>query len=103
MYWGFGYRVFEKEYPNILKQVEKIIVVDGIGHSETKKMKDLFWMLQAFPIKNFEKYKSKIIVLAGSVDKLLPFYHSNLDQANLLEKKFLEETKNIILKIKNKK
>ncbi|MEM5829936.1 MAG: hypothetical protein QXL82_00255 [Candidatus Aenigmatarchaeota archaeon] len=96
-YWGYGYRIFEKEFEYLFKEVKEIIVVDCIGFDKPIFIdSDKNLKMEAFPIKNFEKYEKKIVVFSSisenNIKDFYSFYHSYLDTKKLLEKKYIEES-----------
>jgi hypothetical protein len=98
-YWGHGFRVFEERYYKILYKAEKILVVDCVGHSRVKIFKDETFVNLAFPINNLKKLKNKILVFSGEdLNNLFRIYHSNLDLPKEINLKFLQETKNRVIK-----
>ncbi len=101
VYWGFGYRDFEKKYLNLLKKVKKIVVVDGVGHSEPNLYKNKELLFQAFPIKNLNEFENKTVVLAGDIDGLMPVYHSDLDDISRLKGEFLSKAQKIVVDFSN--
>jgi len=84
VYWGHGFRVFEKKYFKIMDNAKRIIVPDCLGYGETTSIKDVKIIKLAFPIKNIDKWKSKIQVLGGDIDTLMSVYHSELDTVESL-------------------
>lgn len=59
VYWGHGYRVFEKVHRQILNNSKKIIVVDSIGVGETILTEDQNLLNLAFPLKEIKKISKK--------------------------------------------
>ncbi len=99
IYWGHGYREFERKYNNLLKKSKKIFVVECIGNGKTIISKDKKLLLEGFPIKNLKKIERKILLIHGDINKLMSVYHSDLDNVNEIKKKYLLEASNIILKL----
>ncbi|MEM0481104.1 MAG: hypothetical protein QXQ14_02910 [Candidatus Aenigmatarchaeota archaeon] len=102
-YWGYGYRVFEKEYEDLIFSSKRILVVDSVGFTISKifKNREILWL--AFPIRNFEKILNKTFLLSSifSEEKLkeyYTFYHSNLDTVKNLKEEFLLQAKRILKK-----
>lgn len=93
VYWGYGYRVFEKKYSGLLEKCEKIIVVDSAGNGKTTVIdgNDLEILKFGFPIKKLKKLKNKIHIITGDMDKLMKVYHSDLDNMEQLNEKYLKE------------
>jgi hypothetical protein len=90
-YWGHGFREFERKFFKILKLAKEILVVDCVGQSETKVYRDENSIYLAFPIKNKDKFKNKIKIIAGDIDKLMTIYHSELDNISQIKEKYLKE------------
>ena len=101
-YWAHGYRVFEKKYFSLMKNAKKIICVDGVGADKAKVSKDPQFLHQAFPIANSKKFQKKITGIFGRLEKLLPVYHSDLDNIHGLRVEYLIQAKKLILAITNK-
>lgn len=100
IYWGRGYRVFEEEYKSLLNNAKRILVVDCVGFAKPTLTKELIAV--ALPLKNLEKWEKKVFLLFSdlrNIKTLWEVYHSELDTVNLLRKGYLEETKNVLLKI----
>lgn len=92
VYWGHGYRVFEKKCLSILEKCKKIFVVDCVGNGRPVFDNVSPTVKLAFPIKNLEKYKQKIYAVYGDAAKLMEVYHSDLDVSDLVEEKYLQQT-----------
>lgn len=104
-YWGYGYRIFESEFYEVLKKSKSIIVVDCIGFDYSYISKDEELLKEAFPIKNFNKFFNKIFLLTSISQKNIKyfysFYHSNLDLSNLVKDYYVQQAKRKILEIIN--
>lgn len=98
IYWGHGFRVFEKEYYQLLKKVEKIIVIDSIGNGQTVVLNDMEIIKLGFPIKNMKKLAKKIILITGDFEQLMTVYHSDIDDGRGIKKKYLDEAYSILLR-----
>lgn len=98
IYWAYGYREFEKKHLLILNKAKKIIVVDCVGASKNSLVRDPHLVYQAFPIKNVKLLSHKIFGLFSGFKKLLPVYHSDLDDGTMLKKKYLRGASRIIIK-----
>lgn len=95
IYWGKGYREFEKDYKKVLSKSKKIICVDCVGYSENDIVTDREFIQLALPLKDAEKYKNMILV-TGSFEKLMEVYHSNDDSIDLLtEEQLLDAVEKI--------
>jgi len=94
-YWGYGYRVFEYEYKEILEKSERIIVYDMFGHSEPKLTKE--YIKEAFPIKSEYLYE-KSIQITESNDDWIKFYHSDADTIDKINKDYIKKALEVLLK-----
>jgi hypothetical protein len=94
IYWGYGYRIFEEEHLDILKNCKRIVVVDSLGL--TKSYIDKEFLKEAFPIKNLEIFKRKIFLITGINKNYWKIYHSNLDNLNYIEKIEKNFIKNVL-------
>jgi len=92
VYWGHGYREFEKKYSNLLSQARKIIVVDSVGNDKPNISKDKDLQKLAFPVKKLKDLSKKIILIYGSLDKLMEVYHSNGDNISQINPEYLDES-----------
>jgi len=99
IYWGKGYREFEKKYFDLMKQAKKIYVVDCVGNGEPQKLSTHYWIDEAFPIKNKKIAHKKTLIITGDIKKLWTYYHSDLDTINKLKKKYLDATYKLMLKV----
>jgi hypothetical protein len=95
-YWGYGYRVFEYEYKEILEKSKKIIVCDMIGHSKPILTKD--YIKEAFPIMSEYLYEKSILISESNND-WIKFYHSDADTIDKINEDYIEEGLNLLLKI----
>jgi hypothetical protein len=89
VYWGFGYRVFEKKYFRLMKRAKKILVVDCVGNARPRSCTNAYWINEGFPVKNIKGLLTKIALIAGDLDKLMTVYHSNLDNLSAVNKTYL--------------
>lgn len=89
-YWGHGYRVFENRFPHLLEQARRLVALDCVGYEEPVIYKDLRSIELALPLANRARYEDKTSIMAGGIDKLMTFYHSALDQADLMSEHYLE-------------
>lgn len=97
IYWGYGFRQFEKKYYQIMKKADKIIVVDSLGNSNPRLVKDSELLYLGFPILNLKKWKNKIIFISGDIDKLMNVYHSNADDINQIKSNYLKKGTKMLL------
>lgn len=90
-YWGYGFRVFEKKFSKLMKGAKKIIPLDCVGNGPVTIDSDPKILYLAFPIKNFEALKKKMITLYSSLPGLMRVYHSASDKPSILKEKYLLE------------
>jgi hypothetical protein len=95
-YWGYGYRVFEYEYKEILERSKKIIVYDMFGHSNPTLTKE--YIKEAFPIMSEYLYE-KSIQISESNNDWIKFYHSDADTIDKINEYYIEEGLELLLKI----
>lgn len=93
-YWGCCYRIFEKEFLNLIKNSKRIIVVDSLGFLAPKIFQDKKILWLAFPIRNFELIAKKTFILSSIYSKekmkvYYSFFHSNLDSIKNLKERYL--------------
>ncbi len=100
VYWGRGYRNFEKKYPGQISQAKKLIAVDCIGYAPTEVLTKGPIIKLAFPIKGVEKLAKKISLVTSDYDSLMEVYHSDDDVPGIIKTKYvkeaLEKLKNIL-------
>jgi hypothetical protein len=99
VYWGRGYREFERKYVLLLKNAKKIMVVDGVGSGQIMTSKNMKMLEPCFPIKNLKKWRRKITILHNSDEILNKIYHSDLDIASNIKAGFLAQANRRILKL----
>lgn len=88
-YWGYGYRVFEREYKNLLSNCTKIFVIDSVGNGKANINQDRIMKYLAFPIKYIKNFDHKIFLLHGDQEKLMKVYHSEADTIDQLKYPYL--------------
>jgi Iap family predicted aminopeptidase len=98
IYWGKGYREFQKEYADQLQKAELIIVIDCVGYSEHEWVTDPSHVMLGLPLDNFEAFSDKCKMICGDFDKLMKVYHSNDDTIDLLSEKSLQEAQKLLIK-----
>lgn len=91
IFWGYGYRVFEKKYYSIMKNAKKIFIIDGVGNGKTQFLTDPDWLHEGFPVKNLKKLLQKAYLVTGDIDKLMSVYHSQADDISQISKKYLQD------------
>ncbi len=91
-YWGHCFRVFEKKYKKLIKNAKKIIVVDCVGSDKSELINNYEILSLYFPVFCLKKIKEKTFALTSvQIDnnKFMEVYHSDLDDMNQLEEKYL--------------
>lgn len=84
---GYGFRVFEKHYNNLLKNAKKIIVMDGLGVGTPNLSKNgLDWVLQ---IKMLNEIRDKVLWLQNDQTPVLQYFHTLDDKDEILQDEFL--------------
>jgi len=97
VYWGHGYRVFEAEYKELLKNTDNIIVADSFGYSDLEVIADKATLMLGFPIKDIDSYLHKTVMISGSYEELMCFYHAENDTPELITEQYYEQAKTYIL------
>lgn len=93
IYWGYGFRVFEKKYFKILENSEKIIVIDSVGNGKNAifDKKDHEILRLGFPLRNINCLKDKVFCISGDFERLMRVYHSELDDMSQINPRCLNE------------
>ncbi len=99
IYWGHGFRVFEKKHLDIMKKANKIIVVDCVGNDKTEVSQDEKIIPLAFPIANIKSLRKNIFTLYGDIDRLMTVYHSEADTIDQLSEKYLIDAERKLIEI----
>ncbi len=84
IYWGHGYRVFEAKHGSALKRAKHIFVIDCIGFSKTNFVRDQKVVILGFPVKSLSTIINKTTLVIGDYQKMMTFYHSDLDTPELI-------------------
>ena len=85
IYWGHGYRVFEKEHYALLLRAKKILIIDCVGYSATNFIQDSNIVILGFPIRTMQKFTKKTYLVIGDMQTLMRVYHSPLDMPDLIK------------------
>lgn len=102
MYWGHGYRMFEKKFKHIMEKCRRFILVDCVGNATPQLSQDKHIQQQAFPVVNLKKWRKKIYLMYGGLDKLMGVYHSTDDNLKQLSQKNLQTSTRLLLSFLNK-
>lgn len=78
IYWCYGYRKFEEEYFNAVKNADTITVVDTVGRGETQVAEGEELIREGLVL-NYDGYVDKTEMLIGDFDRIMEIYHSPLD------------------------
>ncbi|MFB6144461.1 MAG: hypothetical protein ABEJ98_04080 [Candidatus Nanohaloarchaea archaeon] len=78
IYWCYGYRKFEEEYFDAVRNAETITVVDTVGRGDTQ-VADSEELIREGLVLNYDGYVEKTEMLIGEFDKIMEIYHSPLD------------------------
>lgn len=97
VYWGHGFRVFEKKYFSLMQNAKKLIVIDSVGNGKTEPITDPAIVRLGFPIENAKKWQKKITFLAGDFDHLMTVYHSDLDDGRGMSEKWLNDARESLI------
>ncbi len=93
---GYGFRVFESEYEDLLNRAKQILVLDGVGVSSSSFVQfGLDWVLQ---LKSLNKIRRKVFWLQNDQSEILKYFHTKADKVNILSEKFLLDARNKLQK-----
>lgn len=90
VYWGHGYREFEKKYTKLLRGASRLIVIDSVGNGKAVVSKDSGLQKLAFPIKKLKEFSEKIALIYGDLDRLMEVYHSDGDNISQIKPEHLD-------------
>jgi hypothetical protein len=99
IYWGHGYRVFEKKYDSLLRSAKKILILDSFGHSAPQIITDPRVVILGFPIKKIQKYQKKIQMISGSLQELMRIYHTDDDIPTAVRDVHMKQAEKLTLSI----
>lgn len=77
-YWCYGYRQFERTFPETVTGADRIVVVDTVGRGETQVSQDRDILAEALVLDG-DGYLGKTDMLIGEFDRIMEIYHSPLD------------------------
>ncbi len=97
VYWGHGFRAFERMYLSLMRRVRSIIVVDCVGYGRAAFSQDPHLVPLAFPITNVHTWQKKIRILSADVDALMPVYHSAIDDGRMITAAYLRQAHDMLL------
>lgn len=99
VYWGHGFRVFEKKYEKLMQSAKKLVVIDSVGNGKTIPITDPSIVRLGFPIANAKKWQKKIHFLAGDFEHLMSVYHSDLDDGRGMSEEWLLDANRELVKL----
>lgn len=99
VYWGYGYRVFEKKYQKLLEEAKKLLVLDSFGFAPPCVHKTESILRLGFPIKELGQYVKKTAMISGDLEGLMRFYHSKQDTPDKIKSIYLQETYELVLRL----
>lgn len=91
VYWGNGYRDFEKRHVDLMEHAAKIVVVDSVGNGSARVIKDKEMLLLGFPVKRVDQFYDKIDFVSGDYAHLMTVYHSNDDDGRGMTEKHMQD------------
>lgn len=91
VYWGRGFRMFEKRHPHFFKNTKQVLVIDCVGNGPARLTKNHHLVTECFPIKNLKVLKDKTFVLCADIGKLYNVYHSQGDDPEQLHETKLRQ------------
>lgn len=97
VYWGRGYRYFEKKHRKLLLKAEGVFIIDSVGNGRSVVIKDKDLIFQAFPVINLGKIINKTAVISGDIEELMKYYHSLADDLSRLKEKYLVQAERILM------
>ena len=97
IYWGHGFRIFEKHHKQTLERSKRIIVIDCVGNGPTQVINDVSLMRLGFPIKALDRHSKKILCLTADFEHLMSVYHSDLDDGRGLSEKHLQSARKTLI------
>ncbi len=98
IYWGHGYREFEKQHPSLLQKTRRIWVIDCVGNGPAKTTQEFSLLKLAFPIKNLKRLAFKTYLICADIEKLMTVYHSPDDNLHQLNSRHLAQATTLLKK-----
>lgn len=90
-YWGKCFRVFESRNKSIIKNTEKIVIVDGVGTDKPEMKNDEEMIVLCFGEKRNDKNKFFVITsVERDFKKFMKVYHSKNDTIKMVNEKYLQ-------------
>lgn len=92
---GYGFRVFEDKYKNLLLSATKVFSIDGIGIGVTTISQTMLkWVLQ---LKCLDEIKEKVWWMHGANDQNLKYFHTISDTIDNISQEHLTEAKDLLI------
>ncbi len=91
LYWGHGYRAFEKKHYKLLKNAKLILAVDCIGNTKPVLYKNEKIVKLGLPLKNLKQWIQKTHMLSCEMDALMEIYHSDVDTWEKIKIRYFDE------------
>ncbi|MEN9557912.1 MAG: hypothetical protein RL141_281 [Candidatus Parcubacteria bacterium] len=91
VYWGHGYRVFEKQYPHLMQGAKRLVMVDCVGNGKTTIDRSKEMLSLSFPLAQFDRWQKKLYSLYGDADALWKVYHSEADTIRTVKRQYLDD------------
>lgn len=92
IYWGHGYRIFEKKYLKQLQHAKAIYTVDCVGNGKTTFDQNINIVKLGFPVVNLKKWMEKTYLVYGDFAKLMEVYHSDSDTMQEIKEEYLNHS-----------
>ena len=101
IYWGHGYREFEKEHESIMMQAQQIIVIDSVGNGIARRINNKEMLKIGFPIVHGEEWYEKIFFIAGDFAHLMTVYHSDDDDGRGMTEGYMQQAYEMVCDVLN--
>ena len=99
IYWGHGWREFEKNYSQILKSANQILILDSFVQSKPEVISDINIVNLGFPILILQDIIGKLKIISGSLASLMPIYHTDGDVLKKIRSAFMKQAYMVTLKL----
>lgn len=91
----YGFKMFDKSYNNLLKNTQKILVIDGVGITSPSMTKDYIdWVFALH--KPDTNLINKTVWMQNDQDKVMEIYHTDLDKLDILVEQYLLDAKALL-------
>ncbi len=89
VYWGKGYREFQKLHQNLIDSCQKIYIVDSFGLTPAKIHQEE--IDEFFPINDIDNYIPKTFAISCNIPEQWSIYHSSDDTLDKLNPDYLNQ------------